>query len=381
MTAATTQGPILIAAGGTGGHMFPALALARSLLARGRQVAMVTDARGARYLPDDIDRHVIPAGSPSGSLGARLAGLLALARGTVRSIAICRSRRPSAVACFGGYASVPAGIAAWLARRPVLLHEQNAVFGRANRLLARLASTIALSFARTTHLPEGTARRIVTGNPVRPDFKLDAAPFRAPAADAPFRILVIGGSQGARIFSDVVPEAVARLPEPLRRRLRIQQQCRPEDLSRVCEAYGAQGTEAEVTAFFKDIPTQMAEAHLIISRAGASSLTEITAMGRPSILVPYAAAADDHQRANAEAVAAAGGCVAIPQQAFDAPALERELGSLMTTPERLESLAAAAHAAYQSDAATRLADALLALVANGAAHADGQHCTKPEAAR
>lgn len=379
MTAATTL--VLIAAGGTGGHMFPALALARRLIACGKRVAVITDERGARYLPDDIGRHVIKAGSPSGSPRARLAGLAALARGTAQSIVHCRRLAPAAVACFGGYACVPVGLAARLTGRPVLLHEQNAVFGRANRLLARLASTIALSFPATRDVPDSRARRVVTGNPVRPDFKVDGVSFAAPSPGAPCRLLVIGGSQGARIFSDVVPEAVARLPESLRRRLRIQQQCRPEDLNRVCEAYAAQGTEAEVAAFFKDMPAQLGQAHLIISRAGASSLAEIMAMGRPSILVPYAAAADDHQRANAEALAAVGGCRCILQQDLDPATLERELVSLLTAPEALERLAAAASTAYQSDAAARLAEAVLALLPNAAPLADGQPRTKPEAAR
>jgi UDP-N-acetylglucosamine--N-acetylmuramyl-(pentapeptide) pyrophosphoryl-undecaprenol N-acetylglucosamine transferase len=379
--------------------MFPALALARSLLERGEPVTMVTDsrgarylpedfdhhvitdARGARYLPDDIDRHVIPAGSPTGSLGARLAGMLALGRGTLESIGLCRRLKPRAAACFGGYASVPVGIAARLAGRPILLHEQNAVFGRANRLLARFASTIALSFAATAHAPGGTVRRLVTGNPVRPGFKLDGAVFRAPAEGAPFRLLVIGGSQGARIFSDVVPAAVAGLPEALRRRLSIQQQCRPEDLARVGESYAALGTEAEVAAFFDDMPTRMAQAHLIVSRAGASSLAEIMAMGRPSILVPYAAAADDHQRANAEALAAAGGCVPILQVDFDANALRAELAALLAQPDRLEALAAAARAAYQSDAAAKLADAVLALLPDATPLGERPTSTKTEVAR
>jgi UDP-N-acetylglucosamine--N-acetylmuramyl-(pentapeptide) pyrophosphoryl-undecaprenol N-acetylglucosamine transferase len=372
--------PILIAAGGTGGHMFPALALARSLLERGEPVTVVTDDRGARYLPDDIDRHVIRAGSPSGNLKARLAGILALAGGTLQTLGLMRRLAPRAAACFGGYASVPAGIAARLTGRPVLLHEQNAVFGRANRLLARFARTIALSFARTSHVPSGP-NQIVTGNPVRPGFRLDAAAFRAPGATEPFRLLVIGGSQGARIFSDVVPEAVARLPEPLRRRLRIQQQCRPEDLSRVCERYLALGIDAEVTAFFKDMPSQLEQAHLLVSRAGASSLTEIMAMGRPAVLVPYAAAADDHQRANAEVLAAAGGCVCILQAAFDAEALKAELVALMNDPSRLVAMATAARDLYQEDAASRLADAVLAMLP-----ADGQvqgpaHASGPEAVR
>jgi len=370
--------PILIAAGGTGGHMFPALALAKSLLERGEPVTVVTDDRGARFLPDDIDRHVIKAGSPSGSPKARLTGMLALLRGTLQAFGLMRRLTPRAAACFGGYASVPAGLAASLTGRPLLLHEQNAVFGRANRLLARFARTIALSFARTSHVPSGP-NQIVTGNPVRPGFRLDAAAFRAPAATEAFRLLVIGGSQGARIFSDVVPEAVARLPEPLRRRLRIQQQCRPEDLSRVCERYAALGIDAEVTAFFKDMPTQLEAAHLLVSRAGASSLTEIMAMGRPSILVPYAAAVDDHQRANAEVLAAAGGCVSIRQSALDAEALERALEALMRDPVRLEAMAAAARELYQEDAAGRLADAVLAMLP--AAARAGSPVSGPEVAR
>jgi len=196
----------------------------------------------------------------------------------------------------------------------------------------------------------------------RSDSLIARAAFRAPSATEAFRLLVIGGSQGARIFSDVVPEAVARLPEPVRRRLRIQQQCRPEDLTRVCERYAALGIDAEVTAFFKDMPSQLEAAHLLVSRAGASSLTEIMAMGRPSILVPYAAAADDHQRANAEILAAAGGCVSIRQSAFDAEALEHELEALMRDPVRLEAMATAARELYQEDAASRLADAVLAML-------------------
>lgn len=356
------HGPILIAAGGTGGHMFPAVALARSLIERGEAVAMVTDGRGARYLPDDLAPHVIRAGSPSGTAIQRLKGILALLRGTLDSIRLVRRLRPAAAACFGGYASVPAGIATRLGGRPILLHEQNAVFGKANRLLARFARTIALSFERTSHLsPSGGQEIIITGNPARPGFRLDGAEFRAPLAVDPFRLLVIGGSQGARILSDVMPKAVASLPEALRRRLRIQQQCRPEDLSRVQDAYAEGGIEAEVTVFFTDMPKQMGEAHLVVSRAGASSLTELMALGRPSLLVPYAAAADDHQRANAEALAEAGAAVRILQAEFTAEAVARELSALMGDPARLAAMAAKARGQYRADAASRLADAVLGL--------------------
>jgi UDP-N-acetylglucosamine--N-acetylmuramyl-(pentapeptide) pyrophosphoryl-undecaprenol N-acetylglucosamine transferase len=376
----TALAPILIAAGGTGGHMFPALALARSLLERGEPVTVVTDDRGARYLPDDIDRRVIRAGSPTGSLTARLGGILALAYGTLQAFGLMGRLAPRAVACFGGYASVPAGVAARLTGCPLLLHEQNAVFGRANRLLARFSRTIALSFERTTRVPEGPAV-IVTGNPVRPGFRLDVAAFRAPGPTEPFRLLVIGGSQGARILSDVVPEAVAQLPEMLRRRLRIQQQCRPEDLTRVCERYTAVGIDAEVTAFFKDMPTQLAQAHLLVSRAGASSLTEIMAMGRPAILVPYAAAADDHQRANADVLAAAGGAVRILQAEFDAVSLLAALEMLMLDPVRLKGMADVARAHYQDDAARRLADAVLAMIPDGGRVGRRAPAAGPEAVR
>lgn len=356
------NGPVLITAGGTGGHMFPALALAHELRRRGEPVAMVTDGRGARFLPDDLPGYQIRAGSPSGGLRQRLAGILALVAGTFDAWRLVRRLRPRAAACFGGYASVPAAIAARLAGRPLLLHEQNAVFGRANRLLARFARVIALSFVATSAVPEhGQARLVVTGNPVRPGFLADPAGYRAPAAGEPFRILVIGGSQGARIFSDVMPAAVALLSAELRSRLRIEQQCRPEDLARVADAYKAHDIKGEVTGFFTDMPAHLARAQLVISRAGASSLTEIMAMGRPSILVPYAAAADDHQRANAEALALAGGCVRIVEAAFTPTALAAELTALAASPERLEAMAANARATFRADAAGRLADAVLAL--------------------
>lgn len=367
MTGAMTR-PILIAAGGTGGHMFPALALANSLIARGQPVAMVTDSRGARYLPAELTRRVIKAGSPSGSLKQRLNGLVLLLVGTAQSVCIVLSLKPAAAACFGGYASVPAGLAARTIGRPILLHEQNAVFGRANRLLLRLAAVVALSFAQTRALPAGR-RTIVTGNPVRPGFGLEGVGYTAPAADAPIRLLVIGGSQGARIFSDVVPEAIMGLPEHLRQRLSMAQQCRPEDLARVKEAYAEGGLDAEVEAFFDDMPERMADAHLLVSRAGASSLTEIMAMGRPAILVPYAAAADDHQRANAEALSEAGGAIVILQAALDPPTLRGTLEQLLMAPEQLAVMAGRARAIYKSDAASRLADAVMGLV------------TKPEIAR
>ncbi len=356
------SGPILVTAGGTGGHMFPALALAQELRGRGEPVAMVTDGRGARYLPAELEGHVIRAGSPSGRLRQLLAGMFSLGLGTLDAWRVARRLKPRAAASFGGYASVPAALAARLAGRPLLLHEQNAVFGRANRLLARFAEVIALSFEATSAVPEGSrARLIVTGNPVRPGFQADPTGYRAPGPEAPIHILVIGGSQGARIFSDVVPAAVALLPAELSRRLRIEQQCRPEDLARVADAYKAHGIAAEVAGFFTDMPAHLTRAHLVISRAGASSLTEIMAMGRPSILVPYAAAADDHQRANAEALARAGGAACILQPSFTPAALAAELTALAASPERLRAMADAALATFRGDAAGKLADAVLAL--------------------
>jgi UDP-N-acetylglucosamine--N-acetylmuramyl-(pentapeptide) pyrophosphoryl-undecaprenol N-acetylglucosamine transferase len=353
------SGPILIAAGGTGGHMFPALALGRALAARGKAVTLVTDSRGARYVGEGMPCTVVTAGSPSGGLLGTLKGIGQLALGLVQSLGALRRTRPVAAASFGGYASVPAAVAAALNRVPVLVHEQNAVFGRANRLTARFARMVALSFERTAEVPARPGlHRLLTGNPTRPEFA--ATPVSAPVADR-FRVLVLGGSQGARVFSDVVPGAVALLPPELRARLVLAQQCRPEDIERVRAAYAALGFDAELASFFIDVPARMAAIDLLVSRSGASTVAELLALGRPSLLVPYLHAADDHQTANARALAEAGAAVMVPQPELTAERLAAELTALMREPARLATMARRAHALARPDAVERLLDAVLTL--------------------
>jgi UDP-N-acetylglucosamine--N-acetylmuramyl-(pentapeptide) pyrophosphoryl-undecaprenol N-acetylglucosamine transferase len=360
---AAVTGPILIAAGGTGGHMFPALALGRALRGRGREVALVTDNRGARYVSGELPFTVVSAGSPSGGVLACLRGLGQLARGLAESLLALRRIRPVVAAAFGGYASVPPAIAAAANRVPLLVHEQNAVFGRANRLTARFARAVALSFDPTAEVPTRPGlQRFVTGNPTRLEFS--GSDWVAPDADR-FRVLVLGGSQGARIFSDVVPAAVAMLPKDLRARLDLAQQCRPEDLERVRSTYSALGCAVELASFFIDVPARMAAADLLISRSGASTVAEILTLGRPSLLVPYLYAADDHQTANARALADAGAAIVIPQADLTASRLAAELAGLMREPGRLAAMAERARGLAHPDAVDRLLDAVLDLEREG----------------
>ena len=355
----TAAPPILIAAGGTGGHMFPALALGQALLARGRAVRVITDRRGARYVDGELPCTVVAAGSPSGHPLAKARGLAQLALGAAQSMLALTRGRPVAAATFGGYASVPAALAAAAQRVPLLVHEQNAVFGRANRLVARFAHTLALSFEATAAVPAVAAPRLVTGNPTRPGFAAEI-----PVADpARFRLLVLGGSQGARVFSDVVPAALALLPEALRGRIELAQQCRPEDLERVRAAYAGQGggLAVELAPFFTDVAARMAAADLVVTRSGASTVAELLALGRPSLLVPYLHAADDHQTANARALVEGGAALVLPQPEFTAERLAQHLERLMRAPVELATMAAGARALARPDAAERLADAVLAL--------------------
>jgi UDP-N-acetylglucosamine--N-acetylmuramyl-(pentapeptide) pyrophosphoryl-undecaprenol N-acetylglucosamine transferase len=355
--------PFVIAAGGTGGHMFPAQALARELAGRGHSSVVICDRRGARFLRDGQEHRLIAAASPTGSPLQRLQGLASLAWGFAQSLSALRRLRPAALAAFGGYASVPVALAAAMLRIPILAHEQNAVLGRANRMIARRARRLALSFEVTRGaeaVPE--ERRLVAGNPVREAVAALAGwPYRAPAAGEALRLLVVGGSQGARVLSDVVPAAVALLAPDKRARLALTQQCRPEDLPRVAEAYTAIGFSAELAPFFDDLPARLAEAHLVISRAGASSVAELLVLGRPAILVPFRLAADDHQSANALAVAAAGAAWTMSEGELTPERLAERLDAVLADPSLLAPMAAAARAQGRADAAATLADALLAL--------------------
>lgn len=358
-----SQPTIVIAAGGTGGHMFPALATAQALRARGCRIVILTDRRGARYVrtdgPDPWECHVVEAASPSGGLAAKLKGGVSLLKGAAQARRLWRELQPVGAACFGGYAAVPAALAAALARTPLLVHEQNAVFGRANRLIAKLAHTTALTFARTRAAPT-RGRLIVTGNPVRPGFTVQAGAGDAQPGDDAFGLLVLGGSQGARIFSDILPEAIGLLAPAQQARLRLAQQCRPEDLERVRAAYAAQGLDAELAAFFDDVPARMATADLVLCRSGASTVAELLALHKPSLLIPYPFAADDHQDANAAELEAAEAAFRLPQGEATPRRLADMLALLMDDRLRLDAMARAAAGIAWDDAAERLAKAMLA---------------------
>lgn len=358
MTAYAPMAPFVLTAGGTGGHLFPAQALAEELLQRGRDLVLVTDLRAsglAERFPG-IAVRVIRAAAPVGSLLGRIRAAMLLALGALDARAILRALRPAAVVGFGGYASLPT---VWMAQAmgiPSILHEQNAHLGRANRKLARRASAIALTFPDTR---AATGETIVVGNPVRAAVaQVGETAYVAPdpRGTAPVRILVFGGSQGARIFSDVVPDALTDIPAAMRARLHVVQQARAEDLERVREAYRAAGIPATVETFFDDMPRLLAEADLVIARSGASTVTELAAAGRPAILVPYPHAADDHQTANAEAVRAAGAAWMVPNDRFDRGSCARSVMALLEDPAALARMAGAARQSARLDAASQLAD-------------------------
>jgi len=355
------RGLIVLAAGGTGGHVFPARALAEALRARGWRLALITDRRGEAFgeTLSDVETYLISAASPGGGVGGKLRALARLATGLLQARALLRRLKPDAVVGFGGYASVPTMLAAALARLPTIIHEQNAVLGRANRLLAPRVTRIATSFARVDALrPGDAARAVLTGNPVRAAIAaIGERPYPELAAKSGvLSLLVFGGSQGARVLSDVVPAAAARLCATTRKRLSVTQQCRAEDLERVRAAYRNAGIEATLAPFFEDLPERLAAAHLVIGRAGASTVAELAAAGRPALLVPYPFAADDHQRANARAVDEAGGGWLMPEPGFTAQALAARLESLLGRPAALGEAAAKARLAARPDAAAALAD-------------------------
>lgn len=353
---------IVIAAGGTGGHFFPAEALATKLHRRGRRVVLMTDARSAGLESPtfaDCQRFVLRGAGVSGrGLGGAMQGAVELAAGTLQARRAFLGLNAAVVVGFGGYPAIAPVLGSRLiGNRPrVVLHEQNAVLGRANRLLARFADTLALSHEATQKVPAGVKTELV-GTPVRPAVaELAGAPYPVPAPEGEFRLLVLGGSQGARVFSQVVPAALAALPEGLRARLRLVQQCRPEDLEAVRATYAAAGIAAELASFFSDVAARMAAAHLVISRAGASSVAEIAAIGRPCVLVPLPGAIDDHQSANARTLLAVGGAYVMAQPDFTAPALAGQLAEVMADPSGLPEAARASASRGIVNAAARLAD-------------------------
>ncbi|MGE0702157.1 MAG: undecaprenyldiphospho-muramoylpentapeptide beta-N-acetylglucosaminyltransferase [Hyphomicrobiaceae bacterium] len=379
MSNSGTTGSVMLAAGGTGGHLFPAYALAEELARRGIAVDLMTDMRGDRYGTGFPARKIyqVPAATMSGSSPLAAARtIFTLARGVRAAGRILAEVKPGAVIGFGGYPSFPPIVAASLKGIPTALHEQNAVLGRANRLLARRVTAIATSF-ETVKLLEGpaAAKARFTGNPVRDAVIAQAAtPYQPSLPGEPFRLLVFGGSQGARFFSESVPPALRLLPEHLQARLSVVQQARPEDEAALTAAYRPEdGTTPEIAAvissFFPNLPELMAASHLVIGRAGASTVAELAVLGRPSILVPLPHALDNDQLANATRLAAAGGAVCLEQKDTTPERLAAEIARCMEAPETLAATAAEARRQGRPDAVHRLADLVLELMAGVATRA------------
>lgn len=364
-----TSAHLIIAAGGTGGHMFPAQALSEVMLRRGWRVTLSTDARGARYTDGFSHavtvREVASATFARGGAFAKLLAPFRIAGGIIGATLRMWREKPDVVVGFGGYPTIPALAAAWITRTPCMIHEQNGVLGRVNRLFARRVDLVACG-TWPTALPEGLVG-VHTGNPVRAAVLERAAAPYMPPGDWPMSVLVIGGSQGARILSDMVPAAIARLPEGVRSNLRIAQQARAEDLQRVIDAYSASGVRAEIETFFRDIPRRLSEAQLVISRAGASSVADISVIGRPAILIPFAQATADHQSANAAGLVAAGAALALHEDALSPDSLAAAIQSILTEPAKADRMAQAALAAGMPDAAQRLAALVEELAQKGAA--------------
>ena len=349
---------IALAAGGTGGHMFPAQALAEEMRRRGWSVLLLTDARGLRFAEGFPAEEVVELAAANPNvmgMTAKLGMARAMARGTMQARAAMRRHAPALVMGFGGYPSAPGMAAAKLSRTPYGVHEQNAVLGRVNRKVAGGAALVAHGFARLDRLTGTRGQQVHTGNPVRDAVKAAARPYADPAS-GPLRVLVFGGSQGASLFSRVLPAALARLPEVIRERLVVTQQVRDEEASEVAAIYGRARITAHTAPFFADLPERMAASHLVVSRAGASTVTELATLARPSVLVPLGIAMDDHQRANAEVLADAGAARVILERDLTEAAAADALERLLADPERLAAMARAAEGCVPSDAAATLAD-------------------------
>ncbi len=363
--------PILLAAGGTGGHLFPAAALAQELARRGYAVELATDIRAEKYGVEFPARaiHRIPSATLTSRNPIAVAATFSrLGIGFLGARRLLKEIDPRAVIGFGGYPTLPPIIAASMLKIPTAIHEQNAVMGRANRLLAPRVRAIATSFAGVLDgAPKLAAKATRTGNPVRPAvIAAAAAPYAPPDPTGPLRLLAFGGSQGARIMADIVPPAIERLESHLRTRLAIVQQAREEDLARVKEVYARVKVTAEVAPFFTDLPARIAASHLVVARSGASTVAELAAIGRPAILVPLPHALDQDQAANAGVLERAGGAIRLPQEAFTPDRLAAEIDALASAPQKLVAMAGATRSQGAIDAAERLADLVMKTMAKKA---------------
>jgi len=360
---------ITLAAGGTGGHMVPAHALAAELKARGHGVMLVTDERGARIpaLFQDVPTHILPAGRLGGGPIGWIKAASAVLAGRREAKALYREFTPDAVIGFGGYPAFPALLAASALDIPTILHEQNAVLGRVNRLLAGSAAAIATAYPEVERLKPRFRRKVaLVGNPVRESVaRLGTMPFPEYDETAPLKILVTGGSQGATVLGSVVPDALGMLAPKLRHRLQVVQQCRADDIEAVRNRYAALNIPAELLTYIEDMPDRLAEAHLVIARAGASTIAELTAAGRPAILIPLPIATDDHQTVNAREMARAGGARMIPQDEFTPEVLAAQIEAVAGDPQALSNAAERALSVGRPHATRELAD-LVERIAGGA---------------
>lgn len=338
--------------------MFPAQALAETMLKRGWRVALATDPRGARYaggFPAAVERRATPAATfAQGSVLTRVTAPLAIAAGAAQTVLAMRRDRPAVVAGFGGYPALPAMLAAGVLKIPRLIHEQNGVLGRVNRRFATRVAVVACG-TWPTDLPDGT-HGLHVGNPVRASvLAMQGVPYPAPDATGPIGLVVIGGSQGAGVFSSLLPEAMKHIEPTLRGRLHLSQQVRVEDMDRVRAAYEQLGMAPDLRSFFEDVPARLAGASLVVSRAGASSIADITVIGRPAILIPYPHAMDDHQTANARGLVEAGGAFLLPEADITPESLAATITAILSDPEGACAMATAAAQAGRPDAARHLA--------------------------
>jgi UDP-N-acetylglucosamine--N-acetylmuramyl-(pentapeptide) pyrophosphoryl-undecaprenol N-acetylglucosamine transferase len=364
MTSQDTRQPIILAAGGTGGHIFPAEALAEVLMSRGERVVLITDSRFAQFKTGalaKVEIRTIRSGGLGGGFLKKMKGGVCLLVGMVQARRILKELQPKVVVGFGGYPSFPTVFASPWLNVPTVIHEQNSVLGRANRLLAPRVTRIAMSFPDTQMLAEQYTSKIsMTGNPVRTSIRaLKDVPYASIPQDGKMHLLVTGGSLGATVFSDVVPAAVAKLPAGLRARIRIDQQCREADMDETLAQYRAMGVNVDIAPFFVDLPARLAASHLVIARSGASTVSELAAAGRPAILVPLPTAMDNHQYYNGSALEAVGGGWVMTQDGFTADSLAARLEAFLTAPATLTKAAENAKLLGSPDAAEKLADLVL----------------------
>ncbi len=365
MSEIESKATIFLTAGGTGGHMFPAEALAKDLISRGFNVELITDARGNRYAKnfEDIPVHVISAATLTRGIIGKLKAILAMALGYFQAAKLLKKKNPSIVVGFGGYPSVPTVYAAQRRNIPTVIHEQNAILGKANAFLAPKADRIALSLPKVEGLAEiDKVRSVTTGNPVRSEFSsLYSKPYPVISDKSKIRIFITGGSQGAGIFSETLPKAIEKLEPSYRSRLEIIQQCREEDIVKTKTAYETMGIKYRLETFFVDVAEQLALCHLVIARSGAGTVAEVTTAGRPAIYVPYPHHPDQQQKINAEAVASSGGAWVMLENNFTPELLKNSLENFLQNPEKLFRAAEAARTCGNPDAARKLGNLVMAI--------------------